>query len=82
MKQKQYCNKSNKDFKNGLHQKKKKILKNQVFNKLCILCAQSLGHVRLFATPWTAADQAPQSMGFFQARVLECVAISFFRGSS
>ena len=25
---------------------------------------QSLSHVRLFATPWTVAHQAPQSMGF------------------
>ena len=25
---------------------------------------QSLSHVRLFATPWTAAHQAPLSMGF------------------
>ena len=34
-----------------------------------------LSHVRLFVTPWTAAHQAPLSMGFFQARVLEWVAI-------
>ena len=39
-------------------------------------CAQ------LFATPWTAAHQAPLSMGFFQARILELVAIFFSRGSS
>ena len=26
--------------------------------------AQSLSHVRLFATPWTIACQAPLSMGF------------------
>ncbi|CAI9160192.1 unnamed protein product [Rangifer tarandus platyrhynchus] len=25
---------------------------------------KSLGHVQLFATPWTAAHQAPPSMGF------------------
>ena len=25
---------------------------------------KSLSHVRLFATPWTAANQAPRSMGF------------------
>ena len=25
---------------------------------------KSLSHVRLFATPWTVAYQAPQSMGF------------------
>ena len=34
-------------------------------------------HVRLYATPWTAAYQAPLSMGFFQARVLEWCAIAF-----
>ena len=26
--------------------------------------AKSLSHVRLFMTPWTAAYQAPPSMGF------------------
>ena len=36
-----------------------------------------LSHIRLFATPWTAAHQAPPSMGFFQARVLEWGAIAF-----
>ena len=40
-----------------------------------------LGCVRLFATPWTIAYQAPPSVhGIFQARVLEWVAISFSRG--
>ena len=33
-------------------------------------------------TPWTVAHQAPLSMGFFQARILEWIAISFSRGSS
>ena len=28
------------------------------------LCSQSLSHVRLFATPWSVAWQAPLSMGF------------------
>ena len=28
------------------------------------MCVQSLSHVRLFATPWTVACQAPLSMGF------------------
>ena len=36
-----------------------------------------LSHVRLLATPWTAAHQAPPSMGFFQAKVLEWGAIAF-----
>ena len=39
---------------------------------------KSLSRVRLFATPWTAAYQAPLSMGLiFQARVLEWGAIAF-----
>ena len=42
----------------------------------------SLGRVWLFATPWTVARQVPLSMEFFQARILEWVAISFSRGSS
>ena len=35
-----------------------------------------LSHVQLFGTPWTVAHQAPLSMGFSQARILERVAIS------
>ena len=42
----------------------------------------SLSHVRLFATPWTVAHQAPPSMGFSMARILEWVVLSFSRGSS
>ena len=38
---------------------------------------KSLSRVQLFATPWTAAYQAPPSVGFFQARVLEWGAIAF-----
>ena len=38
---------------------------------------RSLSQVRLLVTPWTAAHQAPPSMGFFQARVLEWGAIAF-----
>ena len=37
---------------------------------------KSLSRVRLFATPWTAANQAPPSVDF-QARVLELGAIAF-----
>ena len=43
---------------------------------------KSLSHVQLFATPWTVAYQVPLSMGFFQARILEWVAISFSKRSS
>ena len=46
-----------------------------------MFCAQSLSYVRLFATPWTVAHQAPLSMEFSRQEILEWVAISFFRGS-
>ena len=36
----------------------------------------------IFAAPWAVAYQAPPSMGFFQVRVREWVAISFSGGSS
>ena len=32
--------------------------------KLINSAVKSLSHVQLFATPWTAASQAPPSMGF------------------
>ena len=41
-----------------------------------------LSHVRLLATPWTVAHQAPLSMGILQAGILEWVAMLFSRGSS
>ena len=41
-----------------------------------------LSRVQLFDTPWTVAYQDPQSMRFFQARILEWVAIFFSRRSS
>ena len=48
---------------------------------ILIRSACVLSHVWLFVTPLTVAHQAPQSMGFFQAWILEWVAISFSRGS-
>ena len=48
-----------------------------------MLCyAWSFSCVRLFATPWTVACQAPQSMGILQARILEWVDMTSSRGSS
>ena len=44
--------------------------------------SQLLGRVRPFVTPRTVVRQAPLSMGFFQARILEWAAISYSRGSS
>ena len=46
------------------------------------LGARVLSRVRLFATPWTVAHQAPLSMGFSRARILDSVAIFSSRGSS
>ena len=48
-------------------------------------CASRLSRfscVQLFATPWTVALQALLSIGIFQARVLEWVAMPSSRGSS
>ena len=45
-----------------------------------IVKVKSLSRVRLFATLWTVAHQAPLSMEFSQARILEWVAIFFSRG--
>ena len=45
------------------------------------VCAQWLNHVQLFATLWTVAHQAPLSMGFSLAKILEWVAISSTKGS-
>ena len=42
-------------------------------NVLC--CAESLSCVRLFATPWTAAPQAPLCIGIIQEGILEWVAM-------
>ena len=45
-----------------------------------LCCVYSLSRVRLFATTWTLALQAPLSMGILQARIL--VAMPSSRGSS
>ena len=49
-------------------------------NLFCLVCV--LSYSRLSVTLWTIAHQAPLSMGFFQARTLDWVAISSSRGSS
>ena len=38
-------------------------------------CAESLSCVQLFGTSWAVARQAPLSMGIFQARIPEWVAL-------
>ena len=45
-------------------------------------CSQLLPGVQLFETPWNVACQAPLSMDFLQARILEQVAIPSSRGSA
>ena len=47
----------------------------------CVLCAYCC-HAHLFVIPWTAVCQLPLSMGIFQTRILQWVAISFSQGSS
>ena len=51
-----------------------------VYNTVFVVVS-SLSCVWLFATPWTAACQAPLSIGF-PRQELEWVALSFSRGSS
>ena len=46
---------------------------------LVCVCVRWLSCVWLFVTPWTVACQAPRSMGFLQARILEWVTISSSR---
>ena len=71
--QKQYCNKFNKDFKNGPDRPPLKKLKSYKDAHLLIsrmktwfilIKCWSLSHVWLFATLWTVAHQAALSMGF------------------
>ena len=52
-----------------------------MYSYMCV-CAQSFSHILPFVTPWTIAHQAPLSMGIFQARTLEWVAMPSSRGSS
>ena len=47
-----------------------------------LLLLSCCSRVQLCATPWTAAHQAPLSMGTLQARVLEWAAMPSSRGSS
>ena len=47
-------------------------------NSFPLLLYQSLGHIRLCATLWTVAHQAP---GTFKAGILQWAAISSSRGS-
>ena len=46
-----------------------------IFKVFISVCTLSLNHVQLFVIPWTVACQTPLSMGIFQARILEWVAM-------
>ena len=59
-----------------------RVWRYQIPHKNACMHAKSLSHVRLLATLWTAARQAPLSEGILQARILEWVALSSFRASS
>ena len=48
-------------------------LMKEVYLHIRCCCVQLLSRVRLFATPWTVAHQAPLPMGILQARTLEWV---------
>ena len=49
---------------------------------ICVCMLSHFSRVWLFATLWIVACQAPLSMGFFQARILEWLAIPSARESS
>ena len=56
---------------------------NRITINTCVcVCVCVLSHVWLFVPPRTIACKAPLSMGIFQARILERVAMSYSRGFS
>ena len=57
------------------------ILPNSNIQILYVSMLSRFSQVRLFATPWTVARQAPLSMEILQARILEWVAMPSSRGS-
>ena len=52
---------------------------NNIQMKEVCMRAELLSHVRLFATPWSLPSSSVQ--GISQARILQCVAMPFSRGS-
>ena len=70
-------------YKNSYEEHKTKYLRKQLLWKiLCVcVCVCAFSHVELFAPPWAVACQVSLSW-IFQARILDCVAISFSPGSS
>ena len=47
-----------------------------------VVAVYSLNHVWLFCNPMGCSPSGPSVHGIFQARILEWISISFFRGSS
>ena len=56
-------------------------LASEVYKPLCI-CACALSYIQLFCSPMDCRLPGFSIHGIFQAKILEQVAISFFRGSS
>ena len=56
--------------------------KSQYWSECVYMHAKSLQLCPVLCDLWTIAQQAPLSVGFFQARILEWVAIPSSRGSS
>ena len=52
-----------------------------VYVCVCVCMRCYFSHVQFFVTLWAVPHQAPLSMGILQARILEWVAMSSFRGS-
>ena len=52
------------------------------YKDVSVSSLQLFSRVQLFATPWTVALQAPQSIGIPQAKILEWVAVPSSMGSS
>ena len=76
IKQKQYCNKFNKDYKNGPHQKLFKKLFLKIMHVIIYEVAQLCPTL---CDPVNCSPPSSSVHGIFQARVLEWVAVSFSR---
>ena len=59
-----------------------KVLSESYLNNIMKVKVKSLSRVRLFATRWTVAYQAPPSMGFSRQDYWSGLPFSFSRGSS
>ena len=61
----------------------KRMFRKRMYMWMCVHVLSHFSSIWLFVTPWTVACQAPLSRhGILQARILEWVAVLFFRGTS